>query len=200
VLNNGCDHMRRITPAYGAFEQMRLGGRRYFLLLGNLSRNKNMSVAIQALRRVPDVMLVIVGNLRAKVFTVGPNSGADRVFYAGRIDDDDVAGLLRNAAGFIFPSLYEGFGIPPLEAMVNECPVIASKIPSVEEVCGGAALYFDPHDPVALADAMQRILTEDEPQRDQRKARGARQAMTFTWEHSAGALIDFCRAELACRR
>ena len=84
----------------------------------------------------------------------------DQLVFTGRLDDRNVVGLLKQASALLFPSLYEGFGIPPLEAMVVGCPVIASDSPAVREACGDAVRYFDPFDPMGLADQMRRNVRE----------------------------------------
>lgn len=201
VFHNGSDHMRRVTPTSVAFDRLQLCDRRYFVVLGNLSRNKNVAVAINALRQVPDASLVLIGGLDRRVFgESGIDASDERLIFAGRLDDANVAGLFAHASGLLFPSLYEGFGIPPLEAMVQGVPVIASDIEAVREVCGDAALYFDPHDPLELAAAMRAILAEGEAERAKRRQRGIARAAQFTWDRTARQLADFCHEELMLAR
>jgi glycosyltransferase involved in cell wall biosynthesis len=84
---------------------------------------------------------------------------------------------------FVFPSLYEGFGLPPLEAMASGTPVITSNVSSLPEVVGDAALLIDPHEPEAIADALRRVLTDD-ALRAELKAKGLVRASQFSWERS----------------
>jgi glycosyltransferase involved in cell wall biosynthesis len=197
IFYNGSDHMKRLAPNHGTVERLGLRGRNYFVLVGNLNRNKNVGAALEALTHVEDVCLILVGGLDQKVFgSVNVDLSNERVLLAGRLDDEDVAGLLTDARGLIFPSLYEGFGIPPLEAMAHGCPVIASDIPAVKEVCGDAALYFDSHNAGELAAKIQGLLSEPEEQRQQRCERGRERAAQFTWNRSAEQLLDFCRGQL----
>jgi glycosyltransferase involved in cell wall biosynthesis len=100
------------------------------------------------------------------------------------VAEDQIAPLYRGAEALIFPSLYEGFGFPPLEAMACGCPVAASDTGAAAEVCGDAALLFDPENVASIADAVSRIST-DEPLRASLKKRGLSQAANFTWEQSA---------------
>jgi glycosyltransferase involved in cell wall biosynthesis len=197
VFSNGSEHLARVAPNTEALDQLGLRGRRYFVTLGNLTPNKNLGVALKALEQVPDARLVVVGSVNERVFA---NNAAgqfrDRLVLAGRLDDANVRGLLGNAAALLFPSLYEGFGIPPLEAMVNDCPVIASDIPPVREVCGDAALYFDPHDAEQLTAGMRTVLSEPAAARLERIRRGAERAAAFTWDRSARRLTEYCRREL----
>jgi len=197
VFYNGSEHLLRVPPNLGILQQLGLEARNYFVTLGNLTPNKNLAVAVEALQQVPDALLVVVGSINQRVFADSVGSGlSDRLVFAGRLDDPSVRGLLRDAAALVFPSLYEGFGIPPLEAMVNGCPVIASDIPPVREVCGDAALYFDPHRADELAAGMRTILAESDSVRRERVQRGDERAATFTWDGSARELAEFCRSEL----
>ena len=90
---------------------------------------------------------------------------------------------------FVFPSLYEGFGLPPLEAMASGTPVITSNVSSLPEVVGDAALMIDPYEPGAIADAMQRVLT-DAGLRADLSRRGLARAREFSWERSIGRVRE----------
>lgn len=200
VFYNGSDHMRVSRPDPDVVGVWRLQDRPYFVLLGNLTKNKNMEVAIQAAQLISECTLVIVGSLNSRVFGQGlAQPRDDRALFVGRVDDASLAGLLTNAQALIFPSLYEGFGIPPLEAMVNGCPVIASDIPAVREVCGDAAVYFNPHEPAELVTAMHAIIREEPAARERRQQRGHARAASFTWENSARELLLYCRTEFVAR-
>ena len=85
--------------------------------------------------------------------------------FFGFVPDETLAVLYRLAAVFVFPSLYEGFGLPPLEAMASGAPVITSNVSSLPEVVGDAAVLIDPYDPEAIADAMRRVLSDEPPAR-----------------------------------
>jgi len=110
------------------------------------------------------------------------------VRFISRFDDRDLLLLLRGARAFIYPSLYEGFGIPPLEAMAAGVPVAASTGGAIPEVLGDAALLFDPLDVEAMAGAIERVLLDTEL-RDELVRRGTARAATYTWEASAMALL-----------
>ena len=107
-----------------------------------------------------------------------------RVRHLGHVTTEQVAALYRGAEALIFPSLYEGFGLPPVEAMACGCPVAASNVGAVAEVCGDAALLFDPTDVDAITDAIVRVTSDDEL-RAQLRADGLLQAARFTWEATA---------------
>jgi len=108
----------------------------------------------------------------------------DRVHFAGYVHDADLPALYGGADLFVFPSLYEGFGLPPLEAMACGTPVVCSNAASLPEVVGDAAVTVDPYDVDALAEAMQRVLA-DRDLREDLRARGLARARQFTWERTA---------------
>ncbi|GAN15676.1 glycosyltransferase family 4 protein (plasmid) [Sphingomonas paucimobilis] len=198
VAKNGAEHLS-ITPDMKIVDRLHLENTPYFLILGNIAPNKNLAVAIRALAQLQPspIRLVAVGRLDGSVFGHGhlPPKGPGLIL-PGRLDDAEVAGLMRSARALIFPSLYEGFGIPPLEAMTNDCPVLASTAQAVQETCGDAAEYFDPHDDRTLARWMQRA-AEDEAWRAQRIAVGHAQLTRFSWITSADTLADAIEA-IAC--
>ena len=101
----------------------------------------------------------------------------------GIVPAAELASLYRRAACLIFPSLYEGFGLPPLEAMASGCPVAASNVSAIPEVCGDAAVLFDPKDPESIANAV----IEADSRADELRERGLARAATFTWEDTARA-------------
>jgi len=107
-----------------------------------------------------------------------------QVLLLGHVERGDMPLLYRGAGLLIFPSLFEGFGIPLLEAMASDCPVVCSNVTSIPEVVGDAALLFDPHDPEAIADAMHRVLTDTELRRTLVRA-GRERCRQFSWERTA---------------
>ena len=107
-----------------------------------------------------------------------------RVHHLGYVEASDVPGLYRGAVAMVFPSLYEGFGAPPLEAMACGCPVASSTRGSLAEVVGDAALHLDPESVEEIADAIARVATDDRL-RERLRELGLERARTFTWERAA---------------
>ncbi len=167
---------------------------RYLLYVGTLQPRKNLARVIGAFGRlagdptIGELQLVLAGkrgwlydDLFAQVARLGLEG---RVLFPGYVEDADLPALLSGAAAFVFPSLYEGFGIPVLEAGACGVPVITSNTSSLPEVAGDAALLVDPHDVDAIADAMYRLMT-DEALRAELARRGRENVKRFSWEQCA---------------
>lgn len=191
VVPNGGEHLTRVTPDDGVVDRLGLRDRGFFLFIGSPAPNKNLRTAIEAFAdpRLQDWPFVIVGSLDLSVFGTASSALPANVRTTGRLSDEEVAGLLRHARALVFPSLYEGFGIPPLEAMLAGCPVLASDIPPVREVCGQAAWFFDPRDAKALAALVVRAI-EDEAGLRALSQQGSLRSRQFTWARSAQALLE----------
>ena len=112
-----------------------------------------------------------------------------RLTQVGYVSDGELRALYENAVCFVFPSLYEGFGLPPLEAMHCGCPVIVSRCASLPEICGDAALYCDPNDPADLA-AQIRVLAQSPSLRTELREAGLARVQRFTWKQSANCLSE----------
>lgn len=178
--------------------------RPYFLALGNVKPHKNLRRLVQAFARVADRVphdLVVIG--RVEGFLTGDSGvveeGArlgDRVRFTGFLEDRSVRGYLAHASALVFPSLYEGFGLPALEAMAAGCPVIASTAGSLPEVCGDAALFCDPLRVDDIADQLLRVAGEP-GLRDELRGRGRERARRFCWEASARETREVLESVLA---
>lgn len=175
----------------------------YLLYVGGVNARKNIARLLEAFAQVrarqPDVRLVIGGKRQWQTGEIDRTfqrlNLADAVQWTGYVRDEDLPALYSGAAAFVFPSLYEGFGLPPLEAMACGTPVITSNVSSLPEVVGDAALTVDPYDVGALAAAIERALT-DEPLRAELRARGLARAAQFTWERAARDTMNVYRAVL----
>ncbi|WP_296262383.1 MULTISPECIES: glycosyltransferase family 4 protein [unclassified Pseudomonas] len=162
----------------------------YLLAVSSPSAHKNFSRMIQAflmLRGHDDLQLHIVGGA-SDVFADDNlqrlASRDPRIRFLGRLSDEQLIEQYQGATAFIFPSLYEGFGIPPLEAQACGCPVLAANAASIPEVLQASALYFDPIDVTHMTAAMERILT-DLPLRQSLRRRGLNNVARFSWDESA---------------
>jgi glycosyltransferase involved in cell wall biosynthesis len=203
VLYGGVDPRFRPEPEPGENERLRarygIGDRPYVLSVGTLQPRKNYARLIQAFAQLADLHLLIAGGrgwLYQDILAEVEKHG-DRVRILGFVDDADLPALYRNAVLFAFPSLYEGFGFPVLEAMACGVPVVTSSVSSLPEVAGDAALLVDPLDVDGLAEAMARAL-EDADLRQAMVARGLVQAAWFTWERAARQLLAAFDGVCAC--
>ena len=153
--------------------------------------NKNLDFAISAFEALHDEnqKLVVVGGSAPPVFKSAGQQSNGCLLFPGRLSDAEIAALERHATAFVFPSLYEGFGIPPLEAMTQGCPVLAADIPAVREASGDAALYFDPSTQDELIAAMRRIAADDALREDLRR-RGYQNVTRFSWDGSANRVLS----------
>jgi glycosyltransferase involved in cell wall biosynthesis len=161
------------------------------LFVGNIKPHKNVERLIAAFAKVredpafDDLTLIVVGDEISKYpslrRTVERHRVRAQVRFFGYVPEMTLVALYRAADVFVFPSLYEGFGFPPLEAMANGTPVVTSKISSLPEVVGDAALTVDPYNVDEIADAMKRILT-DPVLRKELVASGRKRSDLFSWE------------------
>jgi len=115
------------------------------------------------------------------------------VLRLGTLTDAQLKALYMTSRALVFPSTYEGFGLPPLEAMACGCPVVAARAASLPEVCGDAALYVDPRSDASIADAMRRVLADDALCARLREA-GLARAAGFTWDAAAARVLETLRA------
>jgi glycosyltransferase involved in cell wall biosynthesis len=166
---------------------------RYVLSLGTLEPRKNLGRLFDAWRGLAgahrDVTLAVVGAAGTVFAGTGFDRPPPRVACLGRIDEKDLSALYGNADAFVFPSLYEGFGLPPLEAMACGAPVVASRAASVPEVVGDAAVLVDPLEVESIAEGLGRVL-EDEAIRARLRRAGLQRAELFTWDAAAAGTWD----------
>ncbi|MEO7192684.1 MAG: glycosyltransferase family 1 protein [Vicinamibacterales bacterium] len=201
VVYNALDERLARTPTPAELgnvrERFQLGAP-FILYAGNIKPHKNIDRLIEAysiLRRrgVEDAQLLIIGdaiskypNLRRLVHRFQLHQ---HVRFLGFVPDKTLAALYRLASVFVFPSLYEGFGLPTLEAMAGGAPVITSNVSSLPEVVGDAAILIDPLDAGAIADAMARVLG-DAALRTELVRRGRERIKVFSWERSVSRIRE----------
>lgn len=197
VVHHGLAQRFRQAPAIRPAYDIIGAHNPYFLYVGTVQPRKNLTRLIEAFARFSaglprdesaPPLLVIAGKrgwLSEGIEQRAAELGiADRVRFVGYVADEALPALYRDALAFVFPSLYEGFGMPVLEAMACGAPVLTSTTSSLPEVAGDAALLADPHDIAALADGLAR-LHADEALRSDLRQRGRQRAARFTWERCA---------------
>lgn len=172
----------------------------YLLAVSSLKPNKNFAVvpgALQLLGGSQRLPVAVAGADGSRIYRdVGPLPG-DAMRLLGFVPDAELHALYRHAAWFVFPSVYEGFGLPPLEAMANGCPVLCARAASMPEIYGDAALYFDPHDPASLAERLREVtMRSDAPAlRDTLRRRAAARLALYRWEANARILLEHLVAQ-----
>ena len=176
----------------------------FFLVLNSRHPHKNVARAVQAFVRmvqenpIGDLSLVLVGSTDGSEMNMAGMNGSavrKRIIRVGYVSDSALAALYRGATAFVYPSLYEGFGLPALEAMQCGAPVITSCSSSLPEVVADAAITVDPHDVDAIGAAMLAV-QRDGALRESLRTRGLARAASFTWERTAACTIASYRAAL----
>ncbi|MDP9835866.1 glycosyltransferase involved in cell wall biosynthesis [Neorhizobium huautlense] len=190
LVPNAIDHVFSVEPDVSVLQKFDLETRPFFLFVGSPANNKNLAGAIRAFIALdkPDVAFVMVGGAANTFAKSLLGELPENVVSTGRLTDEEIQALYRKAAALVFPSIYEGFGIPPLEAMAVGCPVIASDIPPVREVCRDAVIYFDPHHVASITSAMRDVVDGVVDIAAVRE-RGLARTADFSWKKSAERLL-----------
>ena len=183
------------------------GAERYILAVGTIEPRKDHAVLVRAFDRIagrhPAVRLVVAGGDRWTIDTLGAEvrraRHGDRVVRLGYVDEVSRSALLRGASVFAFPSRYEGFGFAPLEAMEAGLPVVATEVGALPDVLGDAAVFVGVGDEEAMADALERVLVDDELQTRLMKA-GRNQVARYSWTVCAAGLIELYERAAATAR
>ena len=183
VVPLGKEHIFASRQNYAILQKHNLTNRKYVIAVSSMSPNKNFHSIIRAIELLGDSEydIVIAGGVNPKVFSRSPAPFPESVKHVGYVSDGELRALYEHAACFVYPSFYEGFGLPPLEAMACGCPVIVSNTASLPEVCGDAVLYCDPDNPEDIADKIKQLMN-DEALRETLRQKGLARASLFTWE------------------
>jgi glycosyltransferase involved in cell wall biosynthesis len=192
VCSEGWQHSLASGDSAAILDKHGLQSGQYLFAAGSVKPNKNFALIGKALKLLPDLpmKLAIAGAKDISIFAQDDARFEDRrISTLGYVSDEDLAHLYRNAAWFVFPSLYEGFGLPAIEAMANGCPVIAARAASIPEVCGDAALYFDPTEAQSLADALKRAVQEP-GLREQFLSRASQRLALYSWRRNAEIIFS----------
>ncbi|QHS52986.1 glycosyltransferase family 1 protein [Edaphobacter sp. 12200R-103] len=175
---------------YTAGQLPSVRSRPYFIYVGNVKPYKNLRRLVNAFLQIKDQVphdLVIVGQTEGLITGESPEffervkRTADRVHLAGLVPQSELFSLVGNATALVMPSLYEGFGLPPVEAMAAGVPALVAQAASLPEVCQDAALYFNPFSENEMAERLVQI-AQDEGLRRQLREAGPRQSRRYTWE------------------
>lgn len=192
VVRPGTDHMARLSADEAILTRYGLQPDGFVLVVGTLAAHKNLAslnVLAEALvaRGIP---FAITGAAGGAAFSAkGPICLPASALYLGRVTDAQLKALYENAACFIMPSLYEGFGLPAVEAMICGCPVVASDIPALRETCGNAALFCNPRAPENIAQVTLALL-DDAPSRAKMREAALNHSAEMTWQKSADSLAN----------
>jgi len=191
VVPNGADHILSQPADPAIFGRHKIAPGNYVLSVGSLSPNKNFGLVAEAFGLLgrAGISLVVAGGVNRRIFAGHGQEALQRATFVGRVGNRELRALYEQALCFVFPSLYEGFGLPPIEAMACGCPTIVAKTSSLPEVCGDAVLYCDPSDAADLAAKIKRLM-DDPATRADLKDRGRRHAERYTWERAARKMMD----------
>lgn len=182
----GNEHIFSVSSDSSVLNRKGMGKRAFILAVSSLNPNKNFRGIMNAVNLLgkTDFDIVISGGANPRVFRQSMEELPDGIKYLGYVSDSELRALYENAVCLVYPSFYEGFGLPPLEAMACGCPVIVSNAASLPEVCGDAALYCDPHSVEDIAEKIKEMVT-NEALRNELRQKGLERAKQFTWERCA---------------
>jgi glycosyltransferase involved in cell wall biosynthesis len=184
------EHILSVPADTRILDRHRVGSRPYVLAVGSSGAHKNLAGIARAVELLQhhDFDLLVAGGSDKLIFADRSFGSSTRIRHLGYVTDGQLRALYEQASCLIYPSLYEGFGLPPLEAMACGCPVIASNVASLPEVCGDAALYCNPHDPSDIAARLAQVL-EDGDLRRELSRRALNQSGLFRWTATAQAVM-----------
>ena len=195
VVPNSAAHIHGPKPDCSVLDRLGLAEHGYILAVSGRSRRKNLTVIERALVEFDGrPTLVVAGGGTSRAFAASNAAPLSNSVFLDHVSDATIKALYRSALCLVFPSRYEGFGLPPLEAMACGCPVIVSRAASMPEICGDAALYCDPDRPDTVAASIRLIMT-DPVLRAKLIASGRERAQLFSWERSASTLLEIAERQ-----
>jgi glycosyltransferase involved in cell wall biosynthesis len=185
----GSEHVKSPVAGSDPLSRFNLPGKPFVLAVSSANRNKNFPAVVKALEMLGDAAppCVIVGKMN-QVHFGGNTLDTDKVTHLSYVSDEELYALYQRALCLVFPSFYEGFGLPPLEAMALGCPVVVSRTSSLPEIGGDAVHYCNPHDPATLASAIRALAISPE-QREICISKGLARADRFSWQRSAEVVL-----------
>ncbi|MFT4268377.1 MAG: glycosyltransferase family 1 protein [Xenophilus sp.] len=195
VIHNGVDHMLAFGKDDGALRRLGLAPGGFALSNSYIHAHKNVRVLLDAFAELgPDRTLVLFGTTPREAYEARGMRLPDNVVFAGRVSNEELASLMTHARMFLFPSMTEGFGLPPLEAMSLGCPTLSARAGAMPEVCADGALYADPGDAGDWRDKIDRLWTDDSARRAL-SAAGRSRAARLTWSDAARRYLDLISAD-----
>lgn len=168
---------------------------KFILAVSSLNKRKNFNNLLKTFNEItelPDIKLYLIGGINRNFTDQGLTdliNSNNNIKFIGRVSDDELVNLYSSAEVFVFPSIYEGFGIPPLEAQSCGCPVVASNVTSIPEVCGESVLYFNPYDIADMKETLLKVLSE-QGLKDKLVNKGFENINRFSWEKSANKILN----------
>ena len=187
VIYCGINHILKIKPDESIFDKFNINKGNYVLGVSSLNPAKNFQLILKAAQKLPDFNFVIAGGNNSSVFNSRGLEIPNNVKFIGYVSDEELVALYKYAYCFVFPSLYEGFGIPPLEAMSFGCPAILSNIDVLKEIAQDSVLYCDTENPEVLANQIRKKDTLV-------NLRGSNKQKAilskYTWEKAVKQMLD----------
>jgi glycosyltransferase involved in cell wall biosynthesis len=192
VVPEGREHIDRIKHDDSILTRNKLTEGNYILAVSSNNPNKNFQSIVSALNYLEkdEIKVVIAGGDNDKVFGNNMDDITNEVIKVGYVSDEELKSLYVHAGCFVYPSFYEGFGIPPLEAMSCGCPSIVSHTASMPEVCGDSVLYCNPYSPEDIAEKINQIISDDELRTNLVKL-GKKQSQKYKWKNTAEELEKY---------
>lgn len=188
ITYNGTEHLMKIKPDDRILQKI---PKDYILAVSSQNPTKNFKLILRAAEQLPNIHFVIAGGSNTKIFKTNEEKFLANVKYVGYVTDRELVSLYRHARAFVYPSLYEGFGIPPLEAMVNKCPVIVSDQASLPEICGDAGIYISLFDINDIVNKIRYSL-DNKIYLNHMIERGTKHAKSFLWKEEAKKIFQLC--------
>lgn len=190
VVSLSGEHILGTPPDDSILDEQKLNGRPFLLAVNAMNTRKNLGAVIKAVKLLDrvDFKVVLTGGNNNRVFRPAHQDLPETFQHVGHVTDGKLRSLYSHATVLIYPSLYEGFGLPPLEAMTCGCPALVSDIPAHRETCGDAAAYCDPNEPSDIADKIREIM-ENDALRSDLISKGNTRWKQFTWRNTVTQLL-----------
>ena len=181
IVPNAWQHINRVDQDVRILERLGLEPGGFYFAMSSLAPNKNLKWLVETANMNPSDVFVIAGGANPKVFGENEIPQAENVVYCGYVQDSEAKALLSNCKAFLYPTFYEGFGIPPMEALACDAPIVVSDTEVMHEIYGDSACYIDPTVPCALG---QSAFSAERAQEVLR---------AYDWQKSAQRLLDICQ-------